>query len=514
MSVLGLPVGSIGSLVATHLAQLPSTKVRLILRSKDLAASLFNSPDSNPPNATGTPPSTPTLPLRMERMGLSRRTGGFEVELTPSPEDRLEAGRQALVSPSGRPKGRGYGAPSTKFPDLIRNDAIETLIITTKAQHTLPALRSLLPRLSSKSTVVLLQNGMGTLEGMLDAYWPEEDVGAGMGGGRPNFICATTTHGVWRKGAGQFVHAGMGAISFGVVPNRAVQSALAQLPSPSWGDNSNNPLLNPRCLSSPTLADIPPGPTTQGLHDTIEALLLLRDLNTTWLPLPTFQIGQLQKLTVNSVVNTVTTLIGVHNGALVGSQYAKSLVTSVCTECSTVFAAHLAREEGRWTPPTSPYPRASPHPPAPPLPISHPLSPESLIDFTLRVLFSTSPNLSSTLQDLLNTLPSPLGGHSPSSPTRTELEFINGYVVALAKRYELPVGVTSSLSTLCLLKEEMVRAGAVDRVVQGRMKAMGEKDSRKSVFEKSGEVGGKSRYKRAAEVKEKHAVVKNRNPIT
>lgn len=338
-----------------------------------------------------------------------------------------------------------------------------------------------------------------------------------MGGGRPNFICATTTHGVWRKGAGQFVHAGMGAISFGVVPNRAVQSALALLPSPAWGDNSNNPLLNPRCLSSPTLSDIPPGPTTQGLHDTIQALLLLRDLNTTWLPLPTFQIGQLQKLTVNSVVNTVTALLGVHNGALVGSQYAKQLVTSVCTECSTVFSAHLAREEGRWTPPPpSSSPRSTPHPSAPPLPISHPLSPESLIDFTLRVLFNTSPNLSSTLQDLLNTLPAPLGGHSPSSPTRTELEFINGYVVALAKRYEIPVGVTSSLSTLCLLKEEMVRAGAVDKVVQVRMKALGEKDSNKSVFEKSGggeRFGGKSRFRRAIEVKEKHAVVKNRNPI-
>ena len=90
------------------------------------------------------------------------------MEITPSPQDKLEIGRNAMGGASTS------SGTSTKFPDLVRNDPIDTLFITTKAPQTLPALHALLPRLSSASTIVLCQNGMGVLEGLLDKYWPDD----------------------------------------------------------------------------------------------------------------------------------------------------------------------------------------------------------------------------------------------------------------------------------------------------------------------------------------------------
>ncbi|BGO90900.1 hypothetical protein NBRC10512_002348 [Rhodotorula toruloides] len=486
-----LGVGSIGSLIATNLAQLPFSQVRLILRRKDLAAQLLKASGSAPRDASETPYGTITV----ERNGLARRTSNLEMELTRSPNDAFE--QSSVVSGSRR-------EPPRIDPRVWnRNDPISTLIVTTKAPATLPAMQHLLPRLSSRSTIVLCQNGMGVLETLLERYWPEDrsdeyERALEQGdaskvrqtGGRPSFVCATTTHGAWRKSGTHFVHAGMGDIKFGVVPNRAILSNLNSYPTPPWPTASENPLLNPRSLVDPTLDHLPYSPVTASLHTTVSSLLSLNELNPTWLPLPTLQIAQLQKLAVNASVNSITALVGVNNGALVGSQKAKRIAAAVCRECSDVFAAHLAREDGRWEPPpalhydqelesddipSSLLTSISPsHPPPPPLPSSHPLSAHSLLDYTLRVLFRTSTNISSTLADLAaltsNTTPdrSSLAFIPPNAPSRTEIEFINGYVAALGRRYGIRTDTVRTLGEMVLLKEEMGRVGAIDRVWKGR----------------------------------------------
>lgn len=340
---------------------------------------------------------------------------------------------------------------------------------------------------------------MGVLEGLLDRYWPDDVEGAGGlygAGGRPTFICATTTHGVWRKNHCHFVHAGMGDVKFGVVPNRAVLTSLASLPTPSWGDSYNNPLLNARSLTLPTLEHLPLTPDTVSLHETVSALLQT-ELRASWLPLPTLQIAQLQKLAVNTSVNCLTGILGVNNGALVKSGKAKRIIRSVSAECALVFSAHIAREEGRWEPPAlysdseddnmtsssffpSSFPlHSSSHPPPPTLPDSHPLSASSLADYTIRVCAATSNNLSSTLQDLLA-----VDHAKPHAPSQTEIDYINGYVVALGRRYGLSTPVTDTLGNVVQLKEQMVRAGAVDQVVETRLRS----ERRKHLVERKGRV--------------------------
>lgn len=486
--------------------------VRLILRRKNLAKALLTVDESS--WSSPFPPAVspgPHVSLTMERDALARRTNGFEVEATPTASDRAEQ-RRVLPDGTGGPSAKVVR--SSTFGDLVRNDPISTLIITTKAPSTIPSIRALLPRLSSKSTIVLCQNGMGVLEGLLDRYWPD-DVEGGSGlygaGGRPSFICATTTHGVWRKDENHFVHAGLGDVKFGVVPNRAVLSSLASLPSPSWGpDPSRNPLLNARSLTLPTLDHLPLNADTVSLHQTVSALLRSQ-LRASWLPLPTLQIAQLQKLAVNTSVNCLTGILGVNNGALVGSRKARRIVRSIAAECAAVFSAHIAREEGRWQPPalyedseddsssssSSSFPSShslpSSHPPPPPLPESHPLSAPALTDYTLRILFSTSTNLSSTLQDLLS-VSSP--STAPPGGTSTEIDYINGYVVALGRRYGIPTPVTETLGTLVGLKEQMVRVGAVDQVVETRIKS-----ERRKMLSNAAAASGEVAFERSREDK-------------
>ena len=485
-----IPVGAIGSLLATSLAQLPSTQVRLILRHRDYAKTLASPLDRSVPSP---PLAAPRVSLRIERDGLTRRTDGLEVELVQSGAYRANP------------------ATTGELQHLVRNDPIATLFVTTKAQNTLASLRPLVPRLTGRSTVVLCQNGMGVLEQLLEHLWPDDTsdrvegeagVGAAYGAAaaaRPSFVCATTTHGVFRKGAATFVHAGMGDLKFGVVPNRAVLAALAATPNSGWGDHADNPLLNPRSLNRPTLDDLPLSSATESLRDTVSSLIQL-PLSPEWMPLPTLQIAQLQKLAVNATANALTAVLGVPNGALVGSKTARYLVEAVAAECASVFAAHLAREEGRWEAPplsavyddaqddsshqfallassllppqSSPGARrgGAPHAPAPPLPQSHPLSASSLADHTQRVLFRTSNNLSSTLQDLLAIAPR-ANGDSPDAPSRTEVAFIHGYLCRLARRYGVFTPVVASLGALVGLKEEVLRSGAVDLVARRRAEA-------------------------------------------
>jgi len=495
-----LAVGSIGSLLATNLAHLPATQVRLILRRKDIAQQLLNPASSTSPGLIAAPTDAdgcPTGTLTVERNGLARRTSNLEMELTRSPQDAWD--QDSVKSPSS---SRHHARINPRMWN--RQDVIQTLVISTKAPSTLPALRHLLPRITSRSVIVLCQNGMGVLESLLEKYWPEDrsDALEGQGdaaarsrwgslGGRPSFVCATTTHGAWRKAPGHFVHAGLGDLKFGVLPNRAVLSALAEYPNPPWGDHADNPLLNPRSLVQPTLEHLPYSSTTANLHTTLSSLLACNELHPSWLPLPALQVAQLQKLAVNASVNSLTAVVGVNNGALVGSQKAKRLIEAVCRECSDVFAAQLAVEEGTWSPPAydpssrrddddsahpsspSPPPHRASHPPPPPLSPSHPLSAISLLDYTERVLFKTAPNLSSTLSDLL-ALDSgaphafSLAHNAPSLPSRTEIEYINGYVVALGRKYGVRADTVRALGELVLLKEEMGRVGALDRVWAGR----------------------------------------------
>ncbi|KAM0788891.1 hypothetical protein ACM66B_002974 [Microbotryomycetes sp. NB124-2] len=484
MRVHCLGVGSIGSLIAANLANSSNPPlVRLVLRRKALAAALADAtPPSSPSESTlaaFTPP-TPHVSLVIERDGLAHRTSSLEVELLPSPSDVAEVNR---VLPDGSSGGSSKGVKSSKIDTsrLLRNDPISTLIVTTKATHMIPAIQPLLSRLSSNSTIVLCHNGMGVLEALLDKFWPSDETAPaqaqvyGNAGGRPNFICALTTHGAWRKGANHFVHAGMGDFKFGVLPNQAAQAAIASAVGPSQA--RDNPVLNARSMTEPTLDHIPVTNETLSLRQTISSLLSSQ-LRASWLPFQALQIAQLQKLAVNASLNGLTALLQVHNGALATSPRSRQLVSVVAQECADVFAAHIAHENGSWHPDNQTNERA------PALPDEHVLSHKSLTSYTMKVIRNTSTNVSSTLQDILNTTVdlsaataaaatrrsvSPSSSSSNSSGfSRTEVEYIHGYVQALANKFHIQVPTVATIGQLVLVKEDLIRNGSVDELAKER----------------------------------------------
>ncbi|SCZ99054.1 BZ3500_MvSof-1268-A1-R1_Chr7-1g09374 [Microbotryum saponariae] len=496
MRIHCLGVGSIGSLLATSFAATRSPPtIRLIVRRKDLLAHLVARPTpadstSHRSSSASASDTQPRVALTIERDGIPHRYAAFEIEHTLTPTDQLQIDPlSAHVVPS---------ISSSKYPStgggLSRKDPISTLIVTTKAPQALKAIKHLLPRLSSSSTIVLCHNGMGVLENLLEQYWPDDDdddgpySSYGHRRARPSFICATTSHGVWRRSADHFVHAGVGHLQFGVVPNRSTLSSIQS----HWPDEpSSNPLLNPRALIAPTLQHLP---TSSSLHATLDLLLRTTNLNPLWLPLPQLQIAQLQKLAVNCAVNSLTAIVGVHNGALVGSRAAKDMCREVASECSSVFAAHVMgpTEDGEEEqasalsdPASASYDDSTPttiHPrPARTFAHNHALSEHSLLQAMMKVIFATSTNISSTLadleaiepiQDLARIDPRPLPTGEKAGParlrgkfaTRTEMDYINGYVSALGRKYHIPTPLIDGLATTVKLKEEMIVHGAVERL--------------------------------------------------
>jgi 2-dehydropantoate 2-reductase len=89
-----------------------------------------------------------------------------------------------------------------------QGDIIKNLIVTTKTINTTSALSSIKNRLSSESTILFAQNGMGTMEEVTTEVFPEKST-------RPSYLACVTNHGVYSQGPFRSVHAGRADVSIG-----------------------------------------------------------------------------------------------------------------------------------------------------------------------------------------------------------------------------------------------------------------------------------------------------------
>ncbi|KAK9469771.1 ketopantoate reductase PanE/ApbA C terminal-domain-containing protein [Lipomyces arxii] len=99
------------------------------------------------------------------------------------------------------------------LPELCPWSKILNLIVCTKAQDTIPALKRLLKEnvIPKEANIVLLQNGLGLLERVKELWPSVED--------RPNLIVGVNTHGLTRSAKPfSFEHRGLGTIQLAVVP--------------------------------------------------------------------------------------------------------------------------------------------------------------------------------------------------------------------------------------------------------------------------------------------------------
>ncbi|MDX1589346.1 MAG: 2-dehydropantoate 2-reductase [Oleiphilaceae bacterium] len=171
-------------------------------------------------------------------------------------------------------------------PDQTLPDPVSLLMVTTKAQHSLEALRPLLPTVPATVPVVLCQNGMGSQQAVADAF-PQRPI-----------LAATTTEGANRSGPGRVVHAGAGETWLGPLTDSAGEQA-------------------------PWLAD------------------RLREAGFEASACRNIQERLWQKLAVNAGINPFTALLDVPNGQLPRSAFFRERIGPLCREISAV-----AREEG------------------------------------------------------------------------------------------------------------------------------------------------------------------------
>jgi 2-dehydropantoate 2-reductase len=230
-------------------------------------------------------------------------------------------------------------------PKESSSDYIEDLIVTTKAQQALSAIKPVLRNLDRNSNVLLLQNGVGVLENLVEKYWSRESI-------RPNLMIGATSHAVRTfSGPWRFNHVGSGYLKLAQVPRdmdqklrlantvhfektdseacvRADQvaenldlSATAVLPNYKM---SPLPTDSEASVKADYATDIKIFP--EPLPALFKALLRTGPiLNAEVLPYPEFLLAQYEKLIVNACINPVAALLQCTNGALLHTDHVESI---------------------------------------------------------------------------------------------------------------------------------------------------------------------------------------------
>ncbi|TFK30924.1 hypothetical protein FA15DRAFT_690520 [Coprinopsis marcescibilis] len=346
----------------------------------------------------------------------------------------IEIERNGLVTPSkGFISEMFCGKPIRPLPEHMWSEVqpgtekITSLIITSKAHQTLPALRKLQPRLSENSTIVLLQNGMGVFEELATNLYPNPEH-------RPHFILATNNHGAYCIDR-RVVHSGIGNIEFGIVPDvrgRNYEAALEM----SHTDNPARRLS----IHDITNKDDPEHERYESLRLTMSALLNMEGLNTSWRPMSELQLALRRKVVVNSVINPLTALLRCRNGDVFSTQAARDINSRVCAESANVFVAQIRSEAAQWLRDIASQgvdPKSVDAGRVPPS-----LLKQSLEEEVLRVASLTSGNKSSMLADI------ELGRD-------TEIDYMNGYLLNLGSAHNVPTPTITTLHDLIKMRTDI-----------------------------------------------------------
>ncbi|KNC99749.1 2-dehydropantoate 2-reductase [Spizellomyces punctatus DAOM BR117] len=241
---------------------------------------------------------------------------------------------------------------------------IENLIICTKAHDTLAALDPISPRLSSNSTILLLQNGV------LGVYTSLRRSLSSPSTGGPRILLGITTHGVTLTERFTAIHAGDGETSIGdpeqgQVGQDRVNTFLEHVSRAGWS-------------------------TTLSYPDFYQKLLL--------------------KLVVNTCLNPLTSLFNTPNGSLT-TPHGQNLIHLICKDLSTLFP-----DLG--------------------------LSPTELTSHVLDIANRTALNRNSMERDVY-------------AGRRTEVDFLVGYCVELAREREVEVPILEFLWEAVKMREEI-----------------------------------------------------------
>ena len=410
--VLGL--GPIGSLISHHLCKtIDATKYGVVLIHKTT-------------NRLENAKLAGNI-LKVEREGVLDASTAFSSEVFQPVEqfsyekrETSRFSRDTLKSQNANVDGLDAKAKDFSSPQIHHTLLpIDSLIVTVKAYTAVDAVRAMVPRLRPNATIVLLHNGMGVYERLVEDVFrnPEQ---------RPHFIIAVNDHGAWNKDYFHTVHAGVGAINFGIVADprgRNFETPVADTDVPSQEQLQSLDNI----MSSKEGDDSP----YRSLRNTVAALSNLSGLNAAWKPMSHVETAMKRKVVVNSVINPLTAVLGCRNGDLLEAASAREILTRICSEAAHAFDMQ-AQEEGsdkeKGVEVRMGLSRVSPG-----------LTARALEEECLRVIKVTSGNVSSMLSDV-------------RSGNYTEIDYMNGYLVRLGRSFGLPMTTTTTLLNLVQLR--------------------------------------------------------------
>ncbi|MCI2430984.1 2-dehydropantoate 2-reductase [Candidatus Acetothermia bacterium] len=272
--------------------------------------------------------------------GLLARAGATVQLYNPSQIEHIDAVRRAglQIECAGGETLHIRLQATAQAPEIAAADLVGLFV---KAHQTAAAMAQIAPKISAEAWVLSLQNGVG-MESEILRYLPGE-----------RFLRGTTAQGATLLGPGRVRWAGVGPTRLGRwqgLPNAETDQLVA--------------LCNRAGLETEFVADI-------------ERLL--------W-----------EKLMVNSVINPLTALFNLPNGAIVNDSELREIAHAVARE-----ALPLARHHGVLS------------------------SEPEIIEKIERVACKTAENISSMLQDVRRGQP-------------TEIAYINGAVVREGRRLNIP----------------------------------------------------------------------------
>lgn len=335
--------------------------------------------------------------------------------------------------------------PFSRQASEISFTGLDSLIISTKIHQTVSAITPLLPVITPDTSILLLQNGMGSLEMLCTKFWPDP-------ANRPKFFLGITTHGVnvkdvpvrsdhygdedpreaYRENYRQlasdhgfavfgndknlasfsFNHASSGVLKIAKVPftneslsHHTQQSADKTRESDGKETVKNDTLNYDAALHSPL----------------VQALQQAPGLQTEVLPYSDFIISQADKLVANAVINPLTSLYECYNGELTALESLDYLVDRIVNECCSALRAEykdtLRSEQ-----------------------IVNAFRTERMSSIVMDVIAKTAENKSSMLQDV-------------QTLKDSEIDYINGHIVRLGEKHR--VGVLHNKMVVEMVKSKL-----------------------------------------------------------
>ncbi|CAG8726287.1 26680_t:CDS:1, partial [Racocetra persica] len=218
------------------------------------------------------------------------------------------------------------------------NLQIQRLIVTTRAYDVNQSFQKIFHRLSPTSTIVLLSNGMGVYEELMDNFFVNNKKS------RPNILMGASTH-VCRKikntkiknTGSQFdiLHSDIGEINLGVIPRRDDQSIEGnysrEMPPSSVEDNSST-LMSENSENVNIIVD--------SLHTTIKTLTKIPELYVRHINVLSLQNRLLENLVINACINPITAIFSMRNRGLLDNPGADRVLYALCNESTQIMQKH------------------------------------------------------------------------------------------------------------------------------------------------------------------------------